>query len=486
MGAYGSPKLPSPPGGRSDGLTDEGGIAPDGLPGVGGLDGFGGFGRSFIEEPVGRGQANRPEDVFAASTFLHANEFMDLPTREPTEEFHRGIEAAQAKLNDLSNGGLRVDGYAKPFGPTEVLAQRAVTSGHMAMPGPATMTEPGPEAVPRAATAASTPGRTPAQQADTVRQVRARARTAPPAPAPKPLPSLLSEPGPDERPWNINRRRVATIDPGAAQPQLTAPAAQSQPALQAGAGDEGTAPRPTVTVGRPVIMTPPIPLYRNEVLARQGDEWPKQHDAFNRLPGLSASEHRTYMETFAAEGGSDVNPTNGATAGITRTTLNDLIDRSKVTGIPKGTAPKALDRDERARVYRAYFDDALHTADGSKALGALNDPEAAAAFGDTLFRHGRRGGTEAVQNALNTVTAGAIAVDGKMGPATFGELRAVIADPISRRQFLDALAAERKEAAIREEMRRNGLGRAAAIKAVQGEFTRFDHLRFQKASQKSP
>lgn len=108
-----------------------------GLAGTGGPDGFGGFGRSFLTDSVGRGGANRPEDVHTASSFLHANGFLDAPVREADEDFHRAIEAGQAKLNDLSNGGLHVDGRVKPFGPTEVLSQRAVTSRQMRAPAKA-------------------------------------------------------------------------------------------------------------------------------------------------------------------------------------------------------------------------------------------------------------------------------------------------------------------------------------------------------------
>ena len=106
------------------------------LAGTGGPDGLGGFGRSFLTDSVGRNGANRPEDVQTASSFLAANGLMPAPTREATEAFHRGFEAGQSKLNDLSGGGLQVDGLARPWGPTEMLSQRAVTSGQMAAPAP--------------------------------------------------------------------------------------------------------------------------------------------------------------------------------------------------------------------------------------------------------------------------------------------------------------------------------------------------------------
>ena len=197
----------------------------------------------------------------------------------------------------------------------------------------------------------------------------------------------------------------APTDIEAAQQQINAAGGNGKLELAAST-HPNSAPTPPVSVGTPVLPGPPktppqVPLYRNQVIARQGNEWPKQHEAFSRLKGISYSEHFAYMETFAAEGGSDVNTSNGATAGITQSTLDDLIDRGKIIGIPKGTAPKLLKRDERAQVYRVYMDDALNHVGGSQALRDLTDAYAAAALGDTLFRHGRTGGGEIVQRAIN-------------------------------------------------------------------------------------
>ena len=104
------------------------------LKATGGLDGFGGYGKSFLRDGVGRGQANQPDDVHLVSTFLTDNRLLERPTREPHEPFLRAIEKAQTKLNGLAGGGLQVDGIVKPFGPTEVLSQRAVTSEQMRPP----------------------------------------------------------------------------------------------------------------------------------------------------------------------------------------------------------------------------------------------------------------------------------------------------------------------------------------------------------------
>lgn len=114
---------------------DRPGDAPEpGLPGVGGADGMGGYGRTFLTASVGRGQENRTDDVHKVSAFLAENNLMPAPIREVSEDFLGAIEKGQIKLNELAGGGLRIDGIVKPWGPTEVLSQRAVTSGNLRAP----------------------------------------------------------------------------------------------------------------------------------------------------------------------------------------------------------------------------------------------------------------------------------------------------------------------------------------------------------------
>lgn len=117
---------PAPPSGDDD--------TQAGLPGRGGSDGFGGFGRSFLSDGVGRGQANKPEDVHRVSGFLAGNGILPTPTDTADEDFFRAVEKGQDRLNELAGGGLRRDGIVKPWGPTEVLGQRAVSSGRMKAP----------------------------------------------------------------------------------------------------------------------------------------------------------------------------------------------------------------------------------------------------------------------------------------------------------------------------------------------------------------
>jgi hypothetical protein len=121
------PSLPPAP------STDDAGTQA-GLPGRGGSDGFGGFGKTFLTDGVGRGQANKSEDVHRVSNFLSGNGILPAPTDAADETFFRAIEKGQDRLNDLAGGGLHRDGIVKPWGPTEVLSQRAVSSGRMKGP----------------------------------------------------------------------------------------------------------------------------------------------------------------------------------------------------------------------------------------------------------------------------------------------------------------------------------------------------------------
>tara|TARA_R110001592_G_scaffold283010_3_gene550883 strand:- start:12636 stop:13769 length:1134 start_codon:yes stop_codon:yes gene_type:complete len=126
------PNSPSPIETTAVGLDDR----EPGLPGRGGTDGFGGFGRTFLKDGVGRGQTNGADDVFRTSGFLAENGLLPAPTRDADESFLRGVESGQKLLNDLAGGGLQIDGIAKPWGPTEMLSQRAVSSGKMKPPRP--------------------------------------------------------------------------------------------------------------------------------------------------------------------------------------------------------------------------------------------------------------------------------------------------------------------------------------------------------------
>ena len=73
-----------------------------------------------LNNPVGSGQANDPDDVYALDTALREidvydppPEYADEPQRYATAPMNEALERFQQKE------GLKVDGYSNPGGPTE-------------------------------------------------------------------------------------------------------------------------------------------------------------------------------------------------------------------------------------------------------------------------------------------------------------------------------------------------------------------------------
>ena len=198
-------------------------------------------------------------------------------------------------------------------------------------------------------------------------------------------------------------------------------------------------------------------------------KWNAWSQLIGRLPSLHSTEKRAYMEVFAAEGGDSVNPENGAMSGIKNDTLDELIQKQFVKGIKRGTKAKDLSLNERARIYREYFDFAMNEVGGSSAFGRIDDVEAASAVADTLFRNGRTGGGQMVREAINKLAPETLAMHGATGKelpfneTALAAFQKVIADPTTRQSFLHALADIR-------------------IKDSPGEAPRFNHFRFQKSS----
>jgi len=209
----------------------------------------------------------------------------------------------------------------------------------------------------------------------------------------------------------------------------------------------------------------PVPGYRSDVFKspKGQKDWLTWQADVGKLSSASESEQRAYAEIFAAEGGMASDPTSSAASGIMQNTLDELVTKGQLPAAYKGLSPSSLSSEQRATVYRAYADHALSLAGGHKALGKL-DAQSASALADTLFRHGREGGAEIVQNAINTVTPAAVKATGPVGPETFGAYQKLAADPATRKRLMDALADARKDTVK---------GKATA----QAEAARFDHFR---------
>lgn len=195
--------------------------------------------------------------------------------------------------------------------------------------------------------------------------------------------------------------------------------------------------------------TLPIPAYRKQAKGLQGTNWKDWSSSVGKLQGGSDAERNIYKNTYAAEGGLATDPVSGAASGISKNTLDRAIKGGVLPGLKEGAVPDQLSIDQRAKVYRHYFDDALRTvertAPGSSNLQKISDAKASSAFADTLFAHGSTGGALIIQKAINKVTPNSVEALGQMGPKTFKAYKELSANPQTRRTLLSALGDARWE-----------------------------------------
>ncbi|TAN65370.1 MAG: hypothetical protein EPN20_07665 [Magnetospirillum sp.] len=196
-----------------------------------------------------------------------------------------------------------------------------------------------------------------------------------------------------------------------------------------------------------------VPAWKASVFAGQPGAWQGFNTAVTGLPEPGDAEAFSYGEIFAAEGGVAVDRKTFASSGIMPATLDAL--RGRIPGLGGGIAPANLTYGQRAAFYRAYFDDALRSVGGHRALEAAGNPFAASALADTLFRFGASGGTRLLQSAMDKVMPGGVGIDGRMGPGTFGVFREFASDPARRGPLLEALYNVRKSQLSGREEDRN-------------------------------
>ena len=251
------------------------------------------------------------------------------------------------------------------------------------------------------------------------------------------------------------------------------------------AGDAADTATARPRVNAPI---PPPPAYKRDAVPDA--DWVPWIGALVDA-GLSDTQQRVYGEIFAAEGGSKINPRNGAKSGIIQETLERLVSHGLLPSVPSGTRSRDLTYEQRVEAYRAYLDNAFqHVTGKSAALDSIGDFEAAAALADTLFRHGgARPANRVVQNAINDVAPGRVAADGVLRNDTVAAYGELARDPATKRALLDALAERRKEAlkdeAIkklkREAIKQNKSPDEVDTKDVHidsGELKRVKHFRF--------
>jgi len=188
---------------------------------------------------------------------------------------------------------------------------------------------------------------------------------------------------------------------------------------------------------------PKFPANKKAYLKGQEANWNEQFDAASQLHEITPAERQVYMDLFGQEGGVKLDNSGTAVGGIRQATIDGLKERGYLSNIPTNVTPNSLEPIQRAAVYRAYFDDVLHTVGGAESLATIGNQKSASAFGDTLFRNGRKGGTEAIQKAINATGSHKVEVDGRMGPETINTYRDLSSNSSNRKKLLDVLAVER-------------------------------------------
>jgi hypothetical protein len=194
------------------------------------------------------------------------------------------------------------------------------------------------------------------------------------------------------------------------------------------------------------------PDWKKEVLNKQHKDWEMFNRSLDDRHDLGENQKFTLAQIFAAEGGTAKDPAGSASSGILKDTLDDA--RKRVPGLENVKTPSDLTIDQRVAVMKDYFDRNMSTIGGAKALDVIPSPEAAAAFGDTIYRHGSGDGAKAIQRAIRLVAPERVEADGKMGPETLKAFNEMARDPKTRGALLDALGEQRDVLTLRKESER--------------------------------
>lgn len=198
-----------------------------------------------------------------------------------------------------------------------------------------------------------------------------------------------------------------------------------------------------------------VPAYRRGVVSAA--DWARYGRLVRNDPAVGIKGEYVLGQIFAGEGGFATDPLNGATSGITRTTLGDAIKQQVVPAWDSNgnlMTPARLTDQQIVDVQAWYLGQAYRRVGGIDAVEQFDDAHTAAAVTDALYMSGASGGTRQLQTALNSVLAtmtpderanfdvpDSVKVDGRMGPATFAALTNVANSSGERnQQFRDALA----------------------------------------------
>ncbi len=153
-------------------------------------------------------------------------------------------------------------------------------------------------------------------------------------------------------------------------------------------------PLPTASVPfalRDRTLEMPIYLPKNH-----RHEWGLFHQELRRVGMPSEMEIDLARTMFGYEGGMEPNRDNGAVGGITQTYL----DRAAEHGVLPNKKTTALSLNEVARLYRAYFKDAMNSVSVANPISRIPDKKAAGQMIDLLFMEDKKGG-RLIQQVMN-------------------------------------------------------------------------------------
>jgi hypothetical protein len=117
----------------------------------------------------------------------------------------------------------------------------------------------------------------------------------------------------------------------------------------------------------------------------------RMKEAIARRPDLPAAVREAAIEIFDVEGRGAIDDSNGATAGITRKTLEDA-QRAKVAGLNGVRSPSELTHAQIISVYAWYVDKVMVDGGGAWRLDEFADRRTAIALAGTFIAHGWTGG----------------------------------------------------------------------------------------------
>ncbi len=200
---------------------------------------------------------------------------------------------------------------------------------------------------------------------------------------------------------------------------------------------------------------PPIPAYKSKSVRKA--DWTAFHRSLGRLQGIGPNALSAFGRTFAEEGGMTPNASSGAVAGIMPVTFDELNRSGRIPELANIASVGQLTPELAALIYADIANQRLRTVGGIAALEQINRAASEALY-DSLFQHGGAGGTGFIQEAVNEIidglpeterrrlAVGRLTLDRKMGPGTFGALKALVQDsPETAARLLGALADARSK-----------------------------------------